>query len=70
MTVAPGADWALMAALTLCFNDCLNEPRPTGGGRWRRKSKGAEDWAESPGSEDGPSAARAQGATEERTAER
>lgn len=49
VTVAPGADWALMAALTLCFNDCLNEPRPTGGGRWRRKSSSA-DWEQ----EDGP----------------
>lgn len=44
LTVAPGADWALMAAIALCFNDCLNEPRPTGGGRWRRKSKEADAW--------------------------
>lgn len=44
VTVAPGADWALMAAVALCFNDCLNEPRPTGGGRWRGKSREADEW--------------------------
>lgn len=42
VTVAPGVDFALVAGITLCFNDCLNEPRPTGGGRFRRKSRGAE----------------------------